>query len=153
MKILLYQPQIPQNTGNIIRTCKVTGATLILIEPLGFDMSEKSLRRAQLDYAKDMDIQIFPTFKEALKTIDGPIYFLSSKGTKNLFDVKLDQNVTLVFGNEKSGLSEEIMSEFKDYLVRLPMKEDERCLNLSNAVAISTYEVLRQNNFNFKYEE
>ena len=146
MQIILYSPQIPQNTGNIIRTCKVTDSSLILVEPIGFEMSEKSLRRAQLDYALDMDITVVPNLDEALKKATGHIYFLSSKTTQNFYTPSYPLDVTFVFGNENSGLPPEVMEKYRDQLVRLPMKEKERCLNLSNTVAIALYEVIRQNN-------
>ena len=147
MKIILYTPQIPQNTGNIIRTCKVTNTPLILVEPLGFQMDEKSLRRAQMDYALDMDIAIVPNFDEAMKLASGPVYFLSSKTKRSFYTQSYSMDTTLVFGNENTGLPPEIMERYQDQLVRIPMIAKERCLNLSNSVAIALYEVLRQNSF------
>lgn len=149
MQIVLFEPQIPQNTGNIIRTCKVTGSDLILIEPIGFDISEKALRRAQLDYAIGMNIQVSPSIEEVIEQAPGPIYFLSSKGEKGFYEESYPTNTTLVFGNETSGLPETIMDAYQSQLRRLPMTRGARCLNLSNAVAVATYEVLRQNEFAF----
>ncbi|MCF7851915.1 MAG: tRNA (cytidine(34)-2'-O)-methyltransferase [Simkaniaceae bacterium] len=150
MEIILYQPQIPANTGNIIRTCRVIGAKLTLIAPLGFDISEKALRRARLDYASEVDMTIASSLDDALaKKNSHSVYFLSSKAKRSFYENNYPENVCLVFGNETSGLPESIMEKYHSQLVKLPMQNDVRCLNLSNAVAIASYEVLRQHNFAF----
>lgn len=147
MNIVLFEPQIPQNTGNIIRTCRVTGANLILIEPLGFEFSEKTLRRAHLDYALDMNIKVKSSLEEVIDSLSSPFFFLSSKTNRSFYKEPLPQDVTLIFGNETKGLPPSIMHEYEKQLLKLPMIENVRCLNLSNAVAICIYEVERQNNF------
>lgn len=151
INIVLVEPEIPQNTGNIARTCAVIGATLHLVKPLGFDISEKAVKRAGLDYWDKLDIIVYENldeFKE--KTKDKNIYLLSTKSKKVYSDVdysKLDE-VYLIFGPETRGLPEDYILENFENAVRIPMRENIRSLNLSNSVAIVAYEVERQNNFN-----
>jgi tRNA (cytidine/uridine-2'-O-)-methyltransferase len=125
------------------------GAELILVRPLGFEFSEKALRRAQLDYASEVSISLKDSLEEALQDLTCPLFFLSSKTKTSLYDQNLTGEVALIFGNENSGLPQETMSAYASKLVRLPMIDDVRCLNLSNAVAISVYEVWRQNGFKY----
>jgi tRNA (cytidine/uridine-2'-O-)-methyltransferase len=127
----------------------VVGAELILVKPLGFEFSEKALRRAQLDYASEVSITLKDSLEEALQDLKCPFFFLSSKTTKSLYDEELIGDIALVFGNENTGLPSHIMSDYASNLVRLPMVDGVRCLNLSNAVAISVYEVWRQNGFKY----
>ncbi len=151
MQIVLYQPEIPPNTGNIARTCAVTGMKLHLIEPLGFSLDEKSIRRAGLDYWDSVNIEVHSSFEKfIIKYGDtAKIYFCSTHGQKLYSDINYDFDDFMVFGRETSGLSKEIYSKYKDYLVRIPMLpvKGARSLNLSNAVSIVAYEAFRQNGF------
>ena len=149
LNIVLINPEIPQNTGNIIRTCGVTGAILHLIKPLGFSMTEKALRRAGLDYHKLIDIQIHESFEEFYnKNSHHPFYFFSTRGEKSFYDVKFEKNSYLCFGPESEGFKDEFLNE-KNNILKIPMIKNKaaRSLNLSNSVAIVIYVVLRQNNF------
>ncbi len=150
MKIVLYQPQIPQNTGNIVRTCSVTGAELVLIGPLGFSTSDRMLKRAGLDYWHDVPIvetDDFDTFLE--KEASKPIYFLSSHAKRYYTDVPMCKDTILVFGSETSGLPSFYTEKYAEQCCTIPMLPGQRCLNLSNAVSIVLYEGLRQQNFIF----
>lgn len=144
--IVLYQPEIPPNTGNIIRLCANTGCYLHLIEPLGFTLEDKQLRRAGLDYHEWADVKIY-------KTIDGltpeqAVYALSTKGQKHYHQANFKAGDYLVFGPETRGLPEDYLNSVDDeHILRLPMREHSRSLNLSNTVAIVVYEALRQNQF------
>lgn len=144
--IVLYQPEIPPNTGNIIRLCANTGCYLHLIEPLGFKLEDKQLRRAGLDYHEWADIRTYNSIEE-LKT-EQNVYALSTKGQKHYHQASFSAGDYLVFGPETRGLPEEYLNQLdKDHILRLPMREHSRSLNLSNTVAIVTYEALRQNQF------
>ena len=125
----------------------MSGVELILIKPLGFDFSEKALRRAQLDYASEVKITQENSLEEAIHKLDCPFFFLSSKTKRSLYDQKIPESCALIFGNETKGLPPSIMEEYESHLVTLPMVDSVRCLNLSNAVAISVYEAWRQNGF------
>ncbi len=144
--IVLYEPEIPQNTGNISRTCAVTGCHLHLIEPLGFDISEKSIRRAGLDYWKYLKLSVYPDWEHFAEKNQGEFYFCSTKGQKCHSEVEYpkDKDIYLIFGKESHGLPEPLLKDNYDRCIRIPMKSIVRSLNLSNAVAIVTYEVLRQ---------
>lgn len=148
--IVLYQPEIPPNTGNIIRLCANTGCHLHLIEPLGFNMDDKQLRRAGLDYHEWAQVKTYNDIAE-LNT-ENNIYALSTKGHKHYHQATFRAGDFLVFGPETRGLPDEYLSSLSaDHVLRLPMLEHSRSLNLSNTVAIVTYEALRQNQFsNFK---
>lgn len=156
MKIVLYNPEIPQNTGNIIRTCSVTNTELILVRPLGFSLSSRMLKRSGLDYIKDIKITQIDE-RELLDLLknknlkDFYFYFFSSKAKKSCFDInfKKNKNSILIFGSETKGLPKSFQKSFKDHFYKIPMKQNARCLNLSNAVAIVLYEALRQLNFDF----
>ncbi|PIS00675.1 MAG: tRNA (uridine(34)/cytosine(34)/5-carboxymethylaminomethyluridine(34)-2'-O)-methyltransferase TrmL [Chlamydiae bacterium CG10_big_fil_rev_8_21_14_0_10_35_9] len=148
MKVILYQPEIPSNTGNVIRTCFITGVSLALVKPLGFSISDKQMKRAGLDYYKNSEIELIDSLPDYLDKHSNPFYFFSSKATKNYTEVSYPANSFLIFGSETSGLPKEYFERWPDNFVTLPMKRP-RCLNLSNTVAIATYEALRQQNFNF----
>lgn len=148
LNIVLIEPEIPQNTGNIARTCAALGATLHLVRPLGFDISDKSVKRAGLDYWDKLNIieyENLEDFKRRVKTDD--IYLLSTKSKKVYTDVDYTENSYIVFGPETRGLPEDYILENFNHAVRIPMRENIRSLNLSNSVAIVAYEVERQINF------
>jgi len=144
MKIVLYQPQIPQNTGNIIRTCAATGAPLVLVKPLGFSTSNKMMRRAGLDYLQDASIEEIDNLD---KILTGSFFFFSSKASKLYTDVSYTESSLLIFGNETSGLPPYLHEKYPEKFVRLPMRDGARCLNLSNSVAIALYEAIRQTDY------
>ena len=148
INIVLVNPEIPQNTGNISRTCAVTGAALHIIKPIGFEISDRTLKRAGLDYWDKLDIFYYDSYSEFIdKNKDGVMYFFTSHTERSYASVEYPDNVYLVFGRETSGLPKEITEPNKDRTVRIPMRPTLRCLNLSNAVAIAVYEVLRQHSF------
>jgi len=145
--IVLYQPEIPPNTGNIIRLCANTGCRLQLVEPLGFDLNNKKLRRAGLDYHEWADVKTQPDLASACRT-SGNIYAISTRGTRSYTDARLKAGDTLVFGPETRGLPDSYLDSLDhDRILRIPMLKYSRSLNLSNAVAVVVYEGLRQNNF------
>lgn len=149
-EIVLYEPEIPPNTGNIMRLCANTDCRLHLIHPMGFDLDEKKLRRAGLDYRDMTNVQEHQNFEDFLHTIEShaSIYALTTKGTKKYSDVSFKPGAILLFGPETRGLPDEVLSQLaEDKKLRLPMCKDSRSLNLSNTVAIVTYEALRQNSF------
>ena len=148
INIVLHEPEIPQNTGNIVRTCAATGASLHLIRPLGFEIDDKKLKRAGLDYWHSMDIRYYDGLDDFYaKNPDAQVYYFSTKSRYTYADVKYPERVFLMFGKESRGLPEELLVDNPDRCVRIPMRDGLRSLNLSNAVAIATYEVLRQSNF------
>jgi len=148
INIVLFSPEIPQNTGNISRTAAVTGAALHLIRPFGFEISDRTLKRAGLDYWDKLDIFYYDNYEEFLsKNENAELFFFTSKGTRHYTDLEYPDNAYLVFGRETSGLPERITSPHPDRCVRIPMRKTLRCLNLSNAVAIAVYEALRQGGF------
>lgn len=145
LNIVLIEPQIPQNTGNIVRTCAATNTRLHLVGPMGFEIDNKKLKRAGLDYWHFMDINMYSSTQEFFeKNKDGVFYYFTTKGKKVHSEVEYPDNCYLVFGREDAGLKEELLYENKDFCVRLPMQNDIRSLNLSNTVAVAVYEVLRQ---------
>ena len=145
--IVLYQPEIPPNTGNIIRLCANTGCCLHLVEPLGFDLNDKKLRRAGLDYHEWADVKTHPDLESAC-SLEGNIYAISTHGTRLYTDAQLNAGDTLVFGPETRGLPDSYLQTVdQDRILRIPMLKNSRSLNLSNAVAVLVYEGLRQNNF------
>ena len=148
-EIALYEPEIPPNTGNIIRLCANTGCRLHLIHPLGFNLDEKSVRRAGLDYRDMANVVEHENYEAFLSAIsDKSIYALTTKGTQNYSEVTFKQGDVLLFGPETRGLPPEVLDSLElDKKLRLPMLADSRSLNLSNTVAIMTYEALRQQNF------
>ncbi len=148
INIVLYSPEIPQNTGNISRTCAVTGAVLHIIKPCGFEITDKNLKRAGLDYWDKLEIHYYDSIDEFWKShSDKIIYYFSAHGKKRHTSVDYCDNVFLMFGRESVGLPRELVEANYQYSVRIPMLKTLRCLNLSNSVAIATYEVLRQWNF------
>lgn len=144
MKVILYRPQIPQNTGNIIRTCKVTSTDLILVHPLGFKTDNCSLKRAGLDYWEGVNVTEIDDLMSYLQILNTSFYFFSSHAKKIYTDVCYQQETTLIFGSESSGLPSKYKETWPDRFVTLPMKDGSRCLNLATAVGIGIYEVLRQ---------
>ncbi len=158
INIVLVEPEIPQNTGNIARTCAATGAKLHLVHPLGFDISEKQVRRAGLDYWDKVEIEehnSLESFLEKYPSNKTHMYFLTTKGQKCYTDVNFSKfdEVFIVFGKETKGLPEDLLLDNLDTAIRIPMKKTLRSLNLSNSVAIVTYELLRQAAFNDLEEE
>ena len=144
LNIVLLEPQIPQNTGNISRTCAVTGARLHLIKPFGFEISDKHLKRAGLDYWDKLDITYYENIEDFYSKNKGEYFYFTTKGKNVHSDVEYPDNSYLIFGREDKGIPEEILYNNKDNCVRIPMRNNLRSLNLSNSVAIATYEVLRQ---------
>lgn len=145
INIVLCEPQIPQNTGNIARTCAVTGARLHLIKPLGFEIDDKKLKRAGLDYWDKLDITYYESITDFFdKNSGGNFFFFTTKGKKIHSDAVYPDNCYLVFGREDAGLPEEMLLEHYGQCLRIPMRNTLRSLNLSNSVAIAVYEVLRQ---------
>ena len=147
--IILYNPEIPPNTGNILRLAANTGTKLHLIKPLGFNINNKSLKRASLDYKKDTDYFLHDSFDVCLNSIDlNEIYAFTKFATKKFTSVKFKRNDCFLFGSETSGLPKNILDKIKDInKLRIPMIKNSRSLNLSNSVAIAIYEGLRQNKF------
>ena len=135
LNIVLYEPEIPSNTGNIGRTCVATGTRLHLIEPLGFRLNEKSIKRAGMDYWDDLDVT------------RAKIYMASTKAPQTYTEVQYEEDAYIMFGKESGGIPEEILLENQETAIRIPMMNDIRSLNLSNSVAIVLYEALRQHNF------
>lgn len=148
LNIVLLEPEIPANTGNIGRTCVATGSRLHLIEPLGFRINEKELKRAGMDYWKDLDVTTYLNFEDFLEKNPGAkIYMATTKGRHVYTEVNYEPDCYLMFGKESAGIPEEILVKNEDRAIRIPMVGDIRSLNLSNSVAIVLYEALRQNGF------
>lgn len=147
LNIVLVEPQIPENTGNIARTCAVTGARLHLVRPLGFEVTDKHLKRAGLDYWHLLDITYYDNLDDFFAKNSGPFFYFTSKGRHRHTDVTYPDGSYLVFGREDAGLPERLLFENPDHCVRMPMRKGVRCLNLSNSVAIGVYEALRQWDF------
>ena len=148
MHVVLYAPEIPQNTGNIARTCAATRTDLILIEPLGFELSDKYMKRAGLDYFSMVDIRVFPSFDRLMEAHPGARYhFASTKAPRSYAEASYGPEDFLVFGCETKGLPESLLQRVYDRCVRIPMRPDARSLNLANSVAIVLYEALRQQGF------
>ncbi len=150
VNIVLLEPEMPANTGNIGRTCHATGARLHLIEPMGFLVNDKMLKRAGLDYWKDLDVQIYDCYSSFLEknpAASEKMYMATTKAKKNYTDVNYEPGCYIMFGKESAGIPEEILVNSKETAVRIPMNQNIRSLNLSNSVAIVLYEALRQNNF------
>jgi tRNA (cytidine/uridine-2'-O-)-methyltransferase len=163
LNIVMVEPEIPQNTGNVARTCAATGARLHLVGPMGFKIDDKKLKRAGLDYWQYLDITYYDSLAEFFKKNDGEFYYFTTKGRHVHSDVDYPDNCYLLFGKETKGLPEELLIKNPDTCVRIPMEGEIRSLNLSNSVAIATYEILRQWNYpslqnfgqlhNYKWEE
>lgn len=148
INVVLHEPEIPQNTGNIGRTCVAAGARLHLIRPLGFSLDEKHLKRAGMDYWKDLSVQVYDSYEDFLRVNPNAKIFYSTTKAKHLYtEVSYPEDCFLMFGKESAGIPEEILKEHKDTCVRIPMLGETRSLNLSNAAAIVIYEALRQHGF------
>ena len=148
MHIVLFEPEIPQNTGNIARTCAATGATLHLIRPLGFEISDRYLKRAGLDYWKMMRLEVHDDWRAFLAAYPlARMHFATTKAPRDYCRARYGPDDFLVFGRETRGLPEDLLREHHERCVRIPMRADARSLNLSNAVAVILYEALRQQDF------
>ena len=147
LNIVMVEPEIPQNTGNIARTCAATGGKLHLVHPLGFSISEKEVKRAGLDYWDKLDITYYENLDDFFDKNNGEYFYFTTKGKNVYTDVSYPDNAYLFFGREDKGLPEELLFENKEKCVRVPMRNTLRSLNLSNTVAIAAYEVLRQWDF------
>lgn len=163
INIVMVEPEIPQNTGNVARTCAATGARLHLVGPMGFKIDDRKLKRAGLDYWHFLDITYYENIDEFFEKNKGEFFFFTTKARKAHSDIEYPDNCYLLFGKETKGLPEELLIKNRDRCVRIPMQGEIRSLNLSNSVAIGVYEVLRQwgypslSNFgqlhNYKWEE
>lgn len=148
LHIVLYNPEIPQNTGNIARSCAATGSVLHLIEPLGFEISDRYLKRAGLDYWHLTQVIVHPDFEDLLRRYpDAVFHFATTKAPRSYHEVQYGPDDFIVFGCETKGLPESLLSRVYDRCVRIPMRQEARSLNLSNSVAILLYEALRQHDF------
>ena len=146
--IVLVEPEIPQNTGNISRTCAVTGCRLHLVRPLGFSVDDRQLKRAGLDYWKDLEIFYYDSFEEVeAKNPEARFFLFSTHANRSYAQIEYRVGDFLVFGKETAGLGERILSTHPDQTARIPMRPNERSLNLSNSVAVVVYEAFRQNGF------
>lgn len=150
MNIVLYEPEIPYNTGNIGRTCVLTNSKLHLIKPLGFSIEDKHVKRAGMDYWKDVEINVYDSFQELLdKYPNSTFYYATTKTEQKYSDVLYDKNDFIVFGKESKGLPEDLLDKNKETCIKIPMLPIGRSLNLSNAAAIILYEAFRQQGFEF----
>ena len=150
LNVVLFEPEIPQNTGNIMRTCVATGTKLHLIKPLGFSLDEKIVRRSGANYIDDCDYTVYENFEDFLAKNKGKFYFLTRYGRRphSSFDYSnKDENIYLIFGKESTGIPKEILKDYLDTCMRIPMTDKVRALNLSNCVAIMVYEALRQQDY------
>ena len=147
INIVMVEPEIPQNTGNVARTCAATGARLHLVGPMGFKIDDRKLKRAGLDYWHYLDITYYENLDDFFKKNSGEFYYFTTKGRNTHSDIEYPDNVYLLFGKETKGLPEELLIKHPGNCVRIPMANDIRSLNLSNSVAIVVYEVLRQWNY------
>ena len=148
LNVVLYEPEIPQNTGNIGRTCVAAGASLHLIEPLGFKLGEKQIRRAGLDYWEHLDVTSYVNYADFLARNPGAhIRYVTTKAPRSYTEVSYEEDCYLMFGKESAGIPEEILIHHEADCVRIPMADGIRSLNLSNSVAVVVYEALRQHGF------
>lgn len=151
INIILHEPEIPQNTGNIARTCAATGASLHIIKPMGFTIDDKKLKRAGLDYWDKLDITYYENYEDFLQKRPeaiGNTFFFTTKAPKSYTEVEqYPDNVFIMFGKETKGLPEDLLYENREHCVRIPMRDTLRSLNLSNSVAIAVYEILRRRDF------
>ena len=148
LNIVLYEPEIPANTGNIGRTCVATGTRLHLIEPLGFKLNEKALKRAGMDYWNDLDVTTYIDYQDFLDKNPGAKIYMATTKVRHVYtEVSYEPDCYIMFGKESAGIPEEILVEYEKSCIRIPMGQDIRSLNLSNSVAIVLYEALRQNGF------
>ena len=163
INIVMVEPEIPQNTGNIARTCAATGARLHIVKPMGFNIDDKRLKRAGLDYWHYLDITYYENLEDFFSKNEGAFFYFTTKGRKAHSDVSYPDNCYLLFGKETKGLPEELLIKNPERCVRIPMQGEIRSLNLSNSVAIAVYEALRQWNYptlenfgqlhNYKWED
>ncbi len=154
LNVVLLEPEIPQNTGNISRTCAATGLSLHMIEPFGFEITDAKLKRAGLDYWQYLDVHYYKNIEEFYeKNKGGHFFYFSTKAPRCYTQAEYPENSYLIFGKESAGIPETILKENLDKCVRIPMKENIRSLNLSNSVAIAVYEALRQSDFKGLEEE
>lgn len=150
MNIVLFNPEIPNNTGNIGRTCVLTNSTLHLIKPLGFSMEDKYIRRAGMDYWSSVKLKIYESFDEFVeKNKDGKFYFATTKADKYYSEVEYGMNDYIILGRESKGIDENILKDYKDTCIKIPMIPMGRSLNLANASAVILFEALKQNGFDF----
>lgn len=149
INIVLYEPEIPQNTGNIMRTCAGTGARLHLIKPLGFSLGEKYIKRCGVNYIDECDYYVYENYDDFLSKNTGTFYYLTRYGKKthSSFDYKDVDDVYLIFGKESTGIPKRILQNDLEHCMRIPMNDNVRSLNLSNSVAIALFEVLRQKDY------
>jgi len=148
INIVLHEPEIPQNTGNIARTCAATGASLHIIKPMGFAIDDRKLKRAGLDYWHLLDITYYENLADFYeRNPDATVYYFTTKAPRSYTEVSYPMPVYIMFGKETAGLPEDLLKEHLDTCVRIPMRESLRSLNLSNSVAVAVYEVLRQHDF------
>ena len=148
LNIVLHEPEMPANTGNIGRTCVATNTRLHLIEPLGFHINDKMLKRAGLDYWDKLDVRVYSNFQDFLdKNPGAKIYMATTKAAKTHTDVEYEDDCYIMFGKESAGIPEDILKDYPETCVRIPMWGEIRSLNLSNAVAVILYEALRQNDY------
>ncbi len=148
IRIILVEPEIPQNAGNIMRSCAATGTELYLVKPLGFELDDKHYKRAGLDYFEYSTVKVVDSFAEIQKMFDGvPFFFASTKAPKSYSDIKFPNDCCIVFGKESYGLSETILKNNYEHCIRIPMKKETRSLNLATSVGIILFEALKQNNF------
>ena len=150
LHIVLHEPEMPANTGNIGRTCVACGAVLHLIEPLGFRLNEKMIKRAGLDYWDKLDVRTYINFEDFLEKNNDPKIYMATTKAKHVYSAPAyedDEDVYIMFGKESAGIPEEILVDHEDTCIRIPMLDKVRSLNLSNSVSIVLYEALRQNNF------
>ena len=147
LNLVLVEPEIPQNTGNIARTCAATGARLHIVEPMGFKIDDAKLKRAGLDYWHMLDITFYPNLREFHEKNPGPCYYFTTKALRVYTEIAYPEQVYLLFGKETKGLPEDLLRKNYERCVRLPMLAGARSLNLSNTVAVAAFEVLRQWNF------
>ncbi len=148
VNVVLVEPEIPQNTGNIARTCAITGARLHLVRPLGFDISEKAVKRAGLDYWHLLDLRVYENIDDFLRRNgDKPLWLSTTKGARRYTDAVFEEECWLLFGRESAGLPAWLREKYPDRCIRIPMIEGARSMNLGNSVALLCYEALRQQGF------
>ncbi|WP_066644834.1 tRNA (cytidine(34)-2'-O)-methyltransferase [Christensenella timonensis] len=146
--VVLLEPEIPQNTGNISRTCVVTGSELHIIGPMGFSLDEKHVKRAGLDYWKDLKLHMYDSLEEFYQqNPEAECWYFSSKVSRNFNEASYSGDCYLMFGKETQGLPKQLLDQHTEHTVRIPMQAKQRCLNLSNAVCVGVYEALRQNDY------
>ncbi len=157
INVVLFEPEIPENTGNIMRTCAASGARLHLIRPLGFAMSTGVIKRSAVNYIDKVDYTLYDDFLDFISKNPGEYYFFTRYGKKPHSEIDYTdkkKNIYLIFGKESTGIPKEILRKYLDRCIRIPCSDNVRCLNVSNCVAIAVYEVLRQQNYNdlLRYE-